>query len=62
MSGFEEDPSASTARFRAFTEHPEVDNRPAWGMGAPRSRVLLFAVGVVVLAILVGAVAMSLAG
>lgn len=62
MSGFEEDPSASTARFRAFTERNDEENPPAWQMRAPASRVLMLAIGVVVVAVLVGAIALSLAG
>ena len=61
MSGFDEDPSASTARFRAFTERAEEDKRAPWSMRAPASRVLLLAIAVVVVAVLVGAIALSLA-
>jgi hypothetical protein len=61
MSGFDEDPSGSTARFQAFTERADEDSRAPWSTGVPRSRVLLFAVGVVVFALIVGSVALSLA-
>jgi hypothetical protein len=62
MSGFDEDPSASTARFQAFSQRAEEDSKAPWSMRVPPSRVLMFAVGVVVVAVLVGAIALSLAG
>ncbi|MGD0553544.1 MAG: hypothetical protein ABSA93_01050 [Streptosporangiaceae bacterium] len=62
MSGFDEDPSASTARFQAFTERPEEDTRAPWSMRVPASRVLMLAIAVIVVAVLIGAVALSLAG
>jgi hypothetical protein len=62
MSGPDEDPSASTARFRAFSERPEEDTKAPWSMGAPASRVIMLAIGVVVVAVLIGAIALSLAG
>jgi hypothetical protein len=60
MSGFDEDPSASTARFQAFSEQADEDNRAPWSTGVPKRRVLFFAVGVVVFAVLVGSIALSL--
>ena len=62
MSGFEEDPSASTARFRAFTERAEDDSPPPWSMRVPASRVLMLAAAVVVVAVVIGVIALSLAG
>jgi hypothetical protein len=61
MSGFDEDPSASTARFQAFTERADEDRRPPWSVGVPKSRVLFFALGVVLFAVLIGSIALSLA-
>jgi hypothetical protein len=60
MSGFDEDPSASTGRFQAFTERADDDSRAPWSTGVAKSRVLLFVVGVVVFAVLVGSIALSL--
>lgn len=56
------DSSASTARFRAFTERADADTQAPWSMRAPASRVALFAVGVVVVAVVVAIIALSLAG
>jgi hypothetical protein len=60
MSGFDEDPSANTARFQAFSERADDDTRAPWSTGVPKSRVLFFALGVVIFAVLVGSIALSL--
>ncbi|MBV9380169.1 MAG: hypothetical protein JOY82_19945 [Streptosporangiaceae bacterium] len=62
MAEFEEDPSANTARFRAFAESKEEEMPAPWQMRAPASRVILLAAGVLVVAVLAGVVALSLAG
>jgi hypothetical protein len=62
MAELEEDPSASTARFRAFAERRDEETPSPWQMRAPASRVMLFAAGVIVVAVLAGVVALSLAG
>jgi hypothetical protein len=57
MSEFEQDPSANTARFRAFVERGDDDVRPP-----RRFRVSpgpLIAVGVVIVAIIVVVVAVA---
>jgi hypothetical protein len=56
------DPSASTARFRAFTERADADGQAPWAMRAPATRVILFAAAIVVVAVVVGIIALSLAG
>jgi hypothetical protein len=61
-SDLDTDPSASTARFRAFTERAEADTTAPWAMRAPASRVLLFAGGVIVVAVIVAIIALSMAG
>lgn len=61
-SGVDPDLSASTARFRAFTERADTDTQAPWSMRAPASRVLLFGVGVIVVAIIAAVLALSLAG
>jgi type II secretory pathway component PulM len=62
MSEFERDPSANTGRFRAFVERADEDLPSPWRMRAPASRALLLAAGVVLVAVVIGVVAMSLAG
>ena len=54
MSEFEQDPSASTGRFRAFVEHGDEDvtRRRSFPPG------VLIAVGVVIVAIVIIAVAL----
>ena len=62
MSEFDEDPSASTAQFRAFADREVTDNPAPWSMRVPPSRVFLFAVAVIVVAVVAGIVALSVAG
>ena len=62
MAELEEDPSANTARFRAFAERADEETPSPWQMRAPASRVMLFAAGVIVVAVIAGVVALSLAG
>jgi hypothetical protein len=60
MAESEQDPSANTARFRAFADRGEDDLPAPWRMRASGSRVLLFAVGVVCVAVVIGAIAFAL--
>jgi hypothetical protein len=62
MSQTDEDPSASTARFRAFAQATDQEMPSPWQMRAPASRVLLFAAGVIAVAVVAVIVALSLAG
>ena len=61
MSEFNEDPSASTARFRAFAERAEANNPGPWHRRAPASRTLWLVVAVIVFALLVGSMAIAIA-
>jgi hypothetical protein len=61
MSEFNEDPSASTARFRAFADRPEADNPAFWERRAPASRTLWLVVAVIAFALLVASIAMAIA-
>ena len=55
MSEFEQDPSASTGRFRAFVERSEEERA-----GRPRvSPAMLIVAGVVVIAVIIVIVAVS---
>jgi hypothetical protein len=51
MSELEEEPSANTARFRAFVERGEEDTMPSRRL--PVSPSVLVAAGVVILAIII---------
>ena len=62
MSEFDEDPSASTAQFRAFAERGGTDTPAPWHMRVPPSRVFLLAVGVIVVAVVAGTIALTVAG
>lgn len=62
MSEFDEDPSASTAQFRAFADNAASDNPAPWHMRVPPSRVFLLAAAVVVAAVVVGTIALTVAG
>jgi hypothetical protein len=62
MAELEEDTSANTARFRAFTERRDEETPSPWQMRAPASRVILLAAAVIVVAAVVAVVALSLAG
>jgi hypothetical protein len=62
MSEFDEDPSASTAQFRAFADRAVMDTPAPWHMRVPPSRVFLFAVAVIVVAVVAGVIALSVAG
>jgi len=55
MSEFEQDPSASTGRFRAFVERGDDAPQPR---RFPASPAILIAVGVVIVAIVIIAVAL----
>jgi len=57
MSEFEQDPSASTGRFRAFVERGEEDTSRS--RRSPVSPAMLIAAGVVVIAIIIVIVAMA---
>ena len=61
MSDVDNDLSADTARFRAFAERQ--DDLPApWHMRAPGAKIGLFAVIVIVVAVLAAVLALLLAG
>lgn len=62
MSQIEQDPSASTGRFKAFVERSDAENPSPWRMRAPASRVLLLAGAVVLAAIIIAVLALALAG
>ena len=57
MSEFEQDPSANTGRFRAFVERGDEDAPPR-SRRFPVSPGVLVAVGVVIVAIVIMAVAL----
>lgn len=57
MSEFEPDPSASTARFRAFAERGDEDVVPSRRL--PLSPVALIMAGVVIVAIIIVVVALA---
>jgi len=57
MSEFEQDPSANTARFRAFVERGEEDTSRA--ERSPVSPAMLIVAGVVVIAVIIVIVAMA---
>jgi hypothetical protein len=59
MSEFEQDPSANTGRFRAFYEAQEPDKSKSTSTGIPRG-VLIG--GIVLLAVIVIAVVIGIAG
>jgi hypothetical protein len=56
MSEFEQDPSANTGRFRAFAERQDEDGSRSRRL--PASPGILVAVGVVIVAIVILAVAL----
>ena len=62
MSEVEEDPSASTARFRAFAQAKDEDLPAPWKMRAPVRKIGLLAAIVVAVAALVAILASVLAG
>jgi len=62
MAESEEDTSASTARFRAFTERRDEEMPSPWQMRAPVSRVILLAAAVIAVAVALVVIALSLAG
>jgi len=57
MSEFERDPSASTARFRAFVERGDEDVRSSRRF--PVSPAVLITVGVVIVAIIIVVLALA---
>ncbi|MBV9205928.1 MAG: hypothetical protein JO037_11115 [Actinobacteria bacterium] len=57
MSEFDQDPSASTGRFRAFVERGDEDFSRPWR--SPVSPAVLIAVGAAVIAIVIVIVAMA---
>lgn len=61
MSQTNEDPSANTAKFRAFAQRAD-DNPPPWQMRAPVSRVAVFGGVVLVVAVVIAIIALSVAG
>jgi hypothetical protein len=60
MAEPEQDPSANTARFRAFADQGDDDLPAPWRMRASRSRVLLFACVVLGVAVVIGVIAFAL--
>jgi hypothetical protein len=62
MSEFEDDLSASTARFQAFAERKDQELPAPWHMRASGSKVGLMAGIVIAVAILVAIVASLIAG
>ena len=56
MSYRDDDQSASTAQFQAFAQNRADDLPPAWEMKAPRSKIGMLAVVVIVVAILAGVI------
>ena len=62
MPDFDEDPSASTAQFRAFADRAVSDTPAPWHMRVPPSRVFLLAAAVIVVAVVAGTIALSVAG
>jgi hypothetical protein len=59
MSEIEDDPSANTARFRAFTERKDEDLPAPWQMRASKPKIGLL-VGIVVAVAVVAAIAAAL--
>ncbi len=57
----EQDPSASTAQFRAFADGRGADS-PPWVMRAPRNRVAILAAAVVAVAVVLFLVALLVIG
>lgn len=57
MSEREPDTSASTAEFRAFAAGTDPDNMPPWSMRASGKRVVLLALVILVVAVLLGLLA-----
>ncbi len=62
MPETEQDPSASTAAFRAFADQAGGEVPPAWSMRAPAKRVAILAVAVVCVAIALAVIAMAFTG
>ncbi len=60
MPEMDNDPSASTARFRAFAERVDSEASSPRRGGTPAGRVLILAVVVVCAAIVIGFIAASL--
>jgi hypothetical protein len=51
------DTSASTAEFRRFVSGANAETAPPWSMRAPGKRVALLAIAVIVIAVILGVVA-----
>lgn len=62
MPEVDDDPSASTARFRAFAQTKDEDLPAPWKMRAPVGKIGLLAAIVLVVAALVAILASVLAG
>lgn len=62
MAETDDDLSANTARFRAFTDRKDEDLPAPWQMRASGSKVWLFAGVVVAVAVIVAIVASLVAG
>jgi hypothetical protein len=57
MSEREPDTSASTAEFRAFAAGTNPDNMPPWSMRASGKRVALLALVILLVAVVLGVIA-----
>ncbi len=62
MADFDDDLSASTARFQAFAAAKDEDLPAPWKMRAPRSKIGIMAVVVVIVAVIAAVAARLLLG
>jgi hypothetical protein len=62
MAEIDDDLSANTARFRAFTERQDEDLPAPWQMRASRSKIWLLVGIVIAVAVIVAIVASQLVG
>jgi type II secretory pathway component PulM len=58
----EQDPSASTAQFRAFAAERSGNDTAPWSMRAPRNRVAVLAGVVIVVAVVLFVIALLVIG
>jgi hypothetical protein len=58
----EQDPSGSTAQFRAFANERAGADSPPWAMRAPRNRVAILAAAAVAVAVVLFIVALVVIG
>jgi hypothetical protein len=62
MSHPEQDPSGSTAQFRAFADGRAGSNTPPWAMRASRNRVAILAGAVIAVAVVLFVIALLVIG